>query len=530
MPRVRGRRHRRLSERVLLAVIAGLAALTGMAGLAMGYVVWSLGRVERLDVASALVAAEDAPVTASDIVAGNESTASSGTLSLAGAATVDESGDGFDQLTIHRSDRPAENYLIVGSDSVEGVDASDAVLTGREEQTENHLADTIMILRLEPDGTAAVVSVPRDLLVTIAGTNRTALVNSAFNLEDRAERAVRLISTVQESLDIELQHFVEIDLDGFRRVVDAVGGVQVCFDQATRDRNVEDSGNPNRGGTGFVATAGLNHLDGDEALAFVRSRHLLVSADGVTWDRLGFWNDQERSARQQQFIVEVVDQTFSAAVSSPNTVRRLLDVVADNLATSNTISLFDDGLDLAQLFSDFGSSKLERYGFEVYDNQVRGIQGLSLIENSTNSRILEVFNGVGWDDVVESRVSVTVTGTESALTAADLREIGFDAGRGSGASEVVGSGAPVIRYGIGGQLAAVVLASHMSPQVELVGDQSLAGNNLALEIGDGTPLISADFRAVSLPTEVSIPPEAAEGVVAAGPPAAFAPVAEGICG
>jgi LCP family protein required for cell wall assembly len=527
MPRKRGRRRRRPSERILLSVIACIAALSGMAGVAMGYVVWSLGKVERLDVASALTAAEDSRITASDIVAGapEQETESAAPL---GAASADASPETFAQLEVFRSNRPAENYLIVGSDSVEGVDADDAVLTNRDAQAENHLADTIMVLRLTPDGTAAVVSVPRDLLVTIAGTNRTALVNSSFNLADREERARRLIETVQENLDIELQHFIEIDLDGFRQVVDALGGIEVCFERDTRDRNTDDSGDASKGGTGFVATSGVNQLNGTAALAFVRSRHLLTRNEDGSWDRLGFWNDQERSARQQQFIVDVVDQAFASAVSSPTTVRRLLDVVADNMATSNTISLFDDGLDLARLFRVFDSSDLERYAFEVFDNEIRGVPGLSLIESSTNERILEVFRGIGWDSVVEDRVSVSVIGDQAALVVADLDALGFDSRRGTASGESIPDGTFVVRYGVGGQLAAVVLASHLRSEVTMVGDPTLSGNEVIFEIGAGTPLITEDFGSVTLPPEVSAPANA-DAVEVESAPAAPVPRAAGLC-
>ena len=50
---------------------------------------------------------------------------------------------------------------------------------------------------------------------------------------------------------------MEIDLAGFRELVDAVGGVQVCFSRATRDRNTDDSGSSNQGGTGFAVSAGV---------------------------------------------------------------------------------------------------------------------------------------------------------------------------------------------------------------------------------------------------------------------------------
>ena len=76
----------------------------------------------------------------------------------------------------------------------------------------------------------------------------------------------------------------------------------MCFNRPTVTRTIEDSGDPTQGGTGFSAGQGWTHLDGDRALAFVRSRRLLAQQQDGEWVRLGVWNDLERNSRQQQFI------------------------------------------------------------------------------------------------------------------------------------------------------------------------------------------------------------------------------------
>ena len=511
MPRVRQRRRRRNRERLLLGVLASLTGLFLVLTLVVGYVVWSLERVERLAVAHSLTVATDAPVTAEDIV----------------ADALRSDADGFDGIQVHRPGRAEENYLLVGTDSVEGVDEGDSILTDRDGEAANTLADTIMILRLRPDGTAAVVSVPRDLLVEVAGTGRIAKINSSFNIDaDPADRAARLIDTVEQNLDIDLQHFVEVDLDGFRKLVDAVGGVTVCFDRAIRDRTTEDSGDPTQGGTGFQAADGLQLLDGDGALQYVRSRHLLFLNDEGVWERLGVWNDLERNSRQQQFVFDAVDQALADALSSPSTLRQLLDIVASNVATSNTISLFDDGLDLARLFRSFDAeAQLERYALVFADVQRAGLTGLGLTSSVDNQRVLDVFRGIGWTDVVESRVSVTVAGEDRSTAAADLSELGFVTSVTSSSAE---GDMAVVRYGVGGQLAAVVLASHLRDAL-LVGDDSLLGNELVLDLGSAPADVLPQQRAVALPPEVVAPP--VDGVEVPDPSAPEPPVpaAVGVC-
>ena len=502
MPRVRQRRTRRRRERLLLITLAVLTCVFALATLVSGYVVWRLEQVERLAVAGSLTMATPEPLTAAQLVA-----------EAPGAAeeSVDERPPalGFEDLEVARPDRPAENYLLVGSDSVEGVGADEEIMVGRDDQVGNTLADTIMVLRIRPDGSAAVVSIPRDLLVQVAGTVRTAKVNSAFNLDPTpAGRASRLIDTVEEHLGIELQHFVEVDLDGFRRLVDAIGGVEVCFESAIRDRNTDDSGNPLAGGTGFAASPGPQVLDGERALQYVRSRRLYVQADDGDFERLGYWNDIERAARQQQFLFDAVDQALDDALSSPGTLRSILDIVAANLRTSDTISLFDDGFDLARLFRGFDAETgLERYAFELRDVEQNGQAGLALRAGEHNDRVLDVFRGIGWDDVVEQRVSVRVVGDGSSAIAQALGDVGFViAGRfGSGEQ---GDRAR-LRYGVGGQQAAVMVASHLRGAVDMVGDPTLAGNEVVLDLGgaDAPEIgVSADYRTVTLPPAVAAVP------------------------
>ena len=212
-------------------------------------------------------------------------------------------------------------------------------MTGRSQSVGNHLADTIMILRLRNDGTAAVVSVPRDLLVPIASTDSVAKINSAYNLDSSAQtRAARLIETVEAHFNIGLQHFV-VDLDGFRRLVDAIGGVSMCFNRPTPDDRRQRR--PPQGGTGFSAGQGWTHLDGDRALAFVRSRRLLAQQQDGEWVRLGVWNDLGESSRQQQFI-SGIRPGLRPGCRNPRTLQRLLNIFAS--IASNTLSVYDDGL------------------------------------------------------------------------------------------------------------------------------------------------------------------------------------------
>ena len=87
-----------------------------------------------------------------------------------------------------------------------------------------------MILRRDPDHGAAILSIPRDLWVPIAGRGDSWKINAAFN-----GGADRLIETIQQSLGIPIHHYIEVDFDGFARLVDTVGGVEICVPNAAQD-------------------------------------------------------------------------------------------------------------------------------------------------------------------------------------------------------------------------------------------------------------------------------------------------------
>ena len=175
--------------------------------------------------------------------------------------------DGLDLvLTSVPDDGPAENYLLVGSDTREGVDPNSPDFGGIGDTTEvgGRRSDTIMILRREKDGGAALLSLPRDLWVEIAGTGESNRINSAYS-----DGPQRLASTITQSLGIPIHHYVEVDFVGFKRIIDQIGGVEICIEYATRDLH-----------TGLDLQPGCQKLDGVQSLAYARSRYYEEFRDG----------------------------------------------------------------------------------------------------------------------------------------------------------------------------------------------------------------------------------------------------------
>jgi len=220
-------------------------------------------------------------------------------------------------------DRPAAsaggtvNFLLVGSDSRAG--------TGNEFESEGTVdgerSDTTIIANLAPDGTTTLVSFPRDTLVAIPGHGKGKL-NSAITIGGPS----LLIRTIERLTQLRIDHYVSVDLEGFRRMTDAIGGVTVCL-RALPDGSTANLRDPWSQWRGVV---GANHLDGEQALAFVRQRHGLPGGD---FDRIH---------RQQQFIGAVFEKaTSSGVLTNPARLEGLLRAALGSLTVDDSTTIDD---------------------------------------------------------------------------------------------------------------------------------------------------------------------------------------------
>ncbi|WP_241255490.1 LCP family protein, partial [Candidatus Protofrankia californiensis] len=152
------------------------------------------------------------------------------------------------------------NFLLVGSDSRAGT----GNMYQSQEVVPGERADTTMLAHLDADGTTTLVSFPRDTLVRIPGHGRNKL-NSVITIGGPS----LLIKTIENLTDIKIDHFVSIDLAGFKAMTDAIGGVTVCV------KPLPDGGTSNLHDnySQWHGVVGENHLNGEQALSFVRQRY-----------------------------------------------------------------------------------------------------------------------------------------------------------------------------------------------------------------------------------------------------------------
>ena len=231
------------------------------------------------------------------------------------------------QAVLSANTGPAENYLIVGSDSRENFDPENSGQAGCQ------CSDTIMVLRRDPDHGATLLSLPRDLWVDVVGFG-PAKINSAYTHGSEV-----LVQTVQQDLGIPIDHYVEIDFAGFKELVDAIGGVEVCVEYVSDDPN-----------TGMLLQPGCQIVDGAGALAYARSRHFREFIDGqwVPDDK----NDFGRIERQQAFVRSAVNSLLEEVVANPERLGDLIDVAARAITVDAGADLFATGEALAAAAED----------------------------------------------------------------------------------------------------------------------------------------------------------------------------------
>lgn len=305
-------------------------------------------------------------------------------------------------------DPRAENFLITGDDNNACVDP-DSPWAGAVQNRESigSRSDTIMVLRLDPvTKAAAVLSFPRDLYVDIPGRAKDR-INTAF----QKGRYDLMAETLDQNFAVRVDHFVQIDFCAFKTIVDAVGGVSVPFEQPVRDANT---------GLNITVGGGACHaFVGDEALAYVRSRHLqFLDADG-RWTDDGT-SDFGRITRQQDFLRRMLRTAGSKGFFNPSVARGLLEAARKYIVFDSGFSI-DDMLSFAGLLRSIDPTSIHTYqlqgrGTFVGPNSVL----IPQIEGPSMKAILAIFRGTaplaGAPDQVTDTTTTTAAATSTTTT------------------------------------------------------------------------------------------------------------------
>ncbi len=236
---------------------------------------------------------------------------------LSGNITADEAAAA--ELARYERERPtalvrgAQNVLLIGSDSRSG---DGNARYGRDSGTER--SDTTILLHLAAGrDSATAVSLPRDLMVDVPGCrrpdgSRTAPVFAQFNHAFAAGGSACTIRTAEKLTGVRVDHHVVVDFQGFKKLVDALDGVEVCLREPVDDKAAK-----------LKLPAGRVTLDGEQALGYVRAR-----------ESLGDGSDTDRMDRQQRFLGALVSKVQSNDVLlNPVKLYPVLDAATSSLTT-----------------------------------------------------------------------------------------------------------------------------------------------------------------------------------------------------
>jgi LCP family protein required for cell wall assembly len=264
----------------------------------------------------------------------------------------------------------AMNYLLVGSDTREGLSKAElkALRVGSVATAAGKRSDTMLLVHISKARDKAVmISIPRDTFALIPEhTSKTgklipavySKINSSFNWGG----APLLIQTIEEMTELKIDHYIEINFAGFARIVDSIGGVEICT-----KKNINDPKSH------LVLEAGVHTLNGIESLKYVRTREF----DGM--------GDIGRMQRQQAFMSAVLRKATSAGVLlNPVTMAGFINSALSAVTTDSELKN-SDLIALAKQMKSLSTSSVRTLTVPLSD--------LNYYSNGVTSAVL-------WDPVL----------------------------------------------------------------------------------------------------------------------------------
>jgi LCP family protein required for cell wall assembly len=403
----------------------------------------------------------------------------------------------------------AENILLIGSDTRVGQDG----IGGNAADTPGGRSDTLMLLHISPrDHEVTVISIPRETMVPIlscpavdgttgqqAQPGQEELINAALDFGG----PVCTWKTFETVTGIHLDHFIELDFTGFEKIIDDLGGVEVCLPFAVDDPL-----------SGLDLSAGRHHVFGREALAFWRTR-----------EDLGEGSDTQRILRDQYLMVALVQGLeHSGLLHSPT---KVLKVVRD---AANAMTV-DTGLDQNTMLSIAESMDGLR------SDQVQFITAPNVPDPADDANVVfeqpqadQLFSAIQHDTTMpgSSKKKSSKKSTAPTLDSTSPSKVNVEVLNGSGLSgmaaqvgtdltnegfNVVGTGdasnfnytSNVIEYASSSDMPAVNTLKSVVPDVQVVQDSSLTAGTVDLIVGSDFSALNPAPSASSSPSPSSSP-------------------------
>ncbi|KOA57837.1 LCP family protein [Bifidobacterium breve] len=253
------------------------------------------------------------------------------------------------------ADTPASTWLILGSDERDG-----STNFGGVDDISGYRTDTILVLTKPKSGPSSLISIPRDSLMNV--DDQYMKINAVAQLVGKKA----LVGEIEQLTGQKIDHVAQVKFGGLQKVVDALGGVELCYDQDVQDAY-----------SGLNWTAGCHNADGSTALSFSRMRY----ADAT--------GDFGRNARQRQVISAIVKKASSKeTLTNPKTVTTMAEaglsaLTVDGKTTPLTL------VNMALAFKDATGSK--GISGSVYwsnpDYYMDGVDSSVLLDDAKNTEL-----------------------------------------------------------------------------------------------------------------------------------------------
>lgn len=238
--------------------------------------------------------------------------------------------------------------FFIGTGAIEKIEGTKNILIagiGWQWHEGGLLTDSLMLASINSDdGYVTLLSIPRDLFIANPkGYGVAGKINTLYGIGKTNKLGIKLLADkVSEITGQEIDEYIVIDFNWFKKIVDTLGGVEIDVPRDLVDREYP---NNTWGYQVFSIRAWLQTLDGETALKYARSRHST--------------SDFDRSERQQLLLKGIKEKAFSLGLmTSPTRIQELFNATISNIDTSLTVG---EAWDFAYRLKDIDSSHINIY-------------------------------------------------------------------------------------------------------------------------------------------------------------------------
>lgn len=239
------------------------------------------------------------------------------------------------------------------------------------------LADTIMVLSLkQSENKVAMISIPRDLYVTIPETSQKTKINAVYAHGAKKKEAFKdMQESVEQVTGLPIHYTVSLNFTGFKQLIDAVGGIDVYLETDFYETSQFVQGQ--ECGGEFTLSAGNNHLDGETALCYARARENT--------------SDFDRTKRQQVILKALKDKLTSlGTLTDFSKLNKVMDAAGDNIKTNMA------SYEMKNFYTKYTSMQDAQIYQRVFENSEEGM--LKVPEDAPEGAGYILIPRAGWDN------------------------------------------------------------------------------------------------------------------------------------